>query len=399
MSHAMHPLFAKVAKPLLVACLLFPMFPAIAAMGAGNPAVTTYTSTDVILLLVYLLSALLLSFLCSVAEAVLLSITPPFIEGLREERPRLAATLARLRQENVDQSLAAILTLNTIAHTAGAIGSGAKATVVFGSAWVGVFSAVVTLLILFLSEIVPKTLGALYWRALAKPVATFIRVLTFLLYPLIKVSEFLTRLISGGKQAHVFNRDEFIAMAGVGEASGQIDARESRVLRNLFRMSSLKAHDIMTPRVVIEALSETRAVADALAETERSPFSRLPIYDGDIDHVTGFVLKNDLALANAKGDGQHPVSALRRELMSVPPAMSLSRLLELLLDRRQQMVLVVGEYGETEGLVSLEDVVETLLGDEIMDESDRVADLRTLARQRWEKRAAAHRATQIPPSS
>lgn len=367
-----------------------------APVGSGGETGPDYTTADVVMLVVYLLSAIVLSFLCSIAEAVLLSISPPFIEGMREARPKLAATLTRLRVDNVDQSLAAILTLNTIAHTAGAIGSGAKATLVFGSAWVGAFSALATLLILFLSEIVPKTLGALHWRTLAAPVAVFIRVLIVILYPLIKVSELLTRMLSRGKDAHVFSREEFIAMAGVGEASGHIDERESRILHNLFRMSSLVAGDVMTPRVVIQALPQDQTVADALATIEGSPFSRLPVFDGSIDHVTGFVLKSDLALAQARGESQRKLAEFRRDLLSVPPKVPLSRLLELMLDKRQQLALVSGEYGDTEGLVTLEDVVETLLGDEIVDESDRVADLRKLARQRWEKRSAAHRAATAP---
>ncbi len=195
-------------------------------------------------------------------------------------------------------------------------------------------------------------------------------------------------MISGDKPVHVFSRDEFVAMAGIGAESGHLEPRESRILRNLFRMSSLKARDVMTPRVVMAALPESRSVSDALTGVANGPFSRLPLYTRDIDRVTGFVLKDDLLLAQAREDGTRPVSELRRDLMSVPASMSLSVLLERLLDRRQHIALVVGEYGDTEGLVTLEDVVETLLGDEIVDESDQATDMRKLARQRWEKRNA-----------
>ncbi len=382
---------------LLALLVLLPVVATAAVpIGGHGDIAPNYDTSDVVMLVVYLGGAIMLSFLCSIAEAVLLSINPSFIAGMREARPRLAATLAKLRVDNVDQSLAAILTLNTIAHTAGAIGSGAKATLVFGSAWVGAFSALATLLILFLSEIVPKTLGTLHWRSLASPVALFIRVLIVMLYPLIKVSELLTRMLSGGKQAHVFSREEFIAMADVGEASGHIDERESRILRNLFGMSSLRARDVMTPRVVIQALPASLSVADALETIARSPFSRLPLYKDTVDNIVGFVLKSDLTLAQARGEGRRAVSEFRRDLLSVPPTVSLSHLLEMLLDKRQQIALVNGEYGETEGLVSLEDVVETLLGDEIVDESDHVDDMRKLARQRWEQRSAATRAK--PPA-
>ena len=199
------------------------------------------TGGDVAALVAYVLLALVFSFLCSVAEAVLLSITPSYIVGLREKDPRLAELLQRLKIDNVDKSLAAILTLNTIAHTVGAIGAGAKATAVFGSAWFGLFSAAMTLLILFLSEIIPKTIGAVYWRGLVRPAAQFVRFLILVLYPLIWVSEGLTRLIAHGKDVQVFTRDEFLAMADIGEKAGKIAETEGQIIRNLFRFGKLKA--------------------------------------------------------------------------------------------------------------------------------------------------------------
>ena len=361
------------------------------AFGAGaagtEEVIGQYTHSDAILLLAYVLLALVFSFLCSVAEAVLLSITPTYIAGLRDKRPRQAEMLHKLKIENVDRSLAAILTLNTIAHTVGAIGAGAKATAVFGSAWFGVFSAVMTLLILFLSEIIPKTLGAVYWRSLTSVTAYFVRTLIIILYPLILVSELLTRLIAHGKEVHIFSRDEFIAMADMGEQSGQIKEQESRIIQNLFHFESLTAKDIMTPRTVIVALQQDITVSDALMEHPHNVFSRLPIYDKDLDGITGFVLKDDLLLAKAKDKHDMPVKSLQREIMTVSDALPLSQLLEKLLDERQHIALVVDNYGGTRGLVSLEDVVETLLGMEIVDEMDKVADMQTLARQQWERRA------------
>ncbi|MDH5823924.1 hemolysin family protein [Luteimonas sp. RD2P54] len=379
-------------------CVLLLPGAALAVTVSGDATGRSGTPMDVALLVIYLGGAIGLSFLCSIAESVLLSITPSYIEGLRETRPQLADALRRLRLDSVDQSLAAILTLNTIAHTVGAVGSGAQATIVFGSAWVGVFSAVATLLILFLSEIVPKTLGAVHWRALAGPVAGFVRALILMLYPLIKVSELLTRLVSRGKQTHVFSRDEFIAMAGVGEKAGHIDPRESRILRNLFRMSSLKARDVMTPRPVVAGMQRDATVSQALRNERAAPFSRIPLYAGDRDDIDGFVLRDELLQAEARGDGEVPLDQLKRELLSVPDSMPLSNLLEFLLDRRQQIALVVGEYGDVQGLVTMEDVVETLLGDEIVDEMDRDADMQRLARERWEKRISA-RGLRLPGRS
>lgn len=359
-------------------------------VAAADTVAPSGTSIDAVLMVVYLGGAILLSFLCSIAESALLSMTPSYIAGLKETRPRLAERLQRLRLDNIDQSLAAILTLNTIAHTAGAVGAGAKATVVFGSAWMGVFSAVATLLILFLSEIVPKTIGALHWRRLAAPTAMFVRIMIVALYPLIWVSEQVTRLLSRGHTTEAFNRDEFLAMAGMGEASGGIDPRESRILRNLFGMSTLRTWDVMTPRPVISALSGDTTVVDALNNRKAAPFSRIPVYSKDIDDVAGFVLRDELREADARGEGSRSIAGLARTILTVADSMPLTGLLEFLLQKRQHIALVVGEYGDTVGLVTLEDVVETLLGDEIVDERDRVSDMQRLARRRWKERAAAH---------
>jgi CBS domain containing-hemolysin-like protein len=348
-----------------------------------------YTARNVVLLALYVLLALVFSFLCSVAEAVLLSVTPSYVAGLRKDRPKKAALLKRLKQENVDRSLAAILTLNTIAHTVGAIGAGAEATAVFGSTWFGLFSAVMTLMILFLSEIIPKTMGAVFWRQLAGPTALFVHGLIIALYPLILVSEMITKLIARGESLHVFSRDEFIALAGIGEKAGYIREQESRIIRNLFRFESLKARDIMTPRTVIVGFHQASTVTEALESNAQTPFSRLLLYEKDIDDITGFVLKNDMLLAKARDQGDVILEKLKRNIVTVSEAMSLSGLLEILLDHRQHIALVVGEYGGTEGLVTLEDVVETLLGMEIVDEIDKVEDMQALARQQWTKRAEA----------
>ena len=342
---------------------------------------------DAFLLLLYVVLALLFSFLCSIAEAALLSITPSYIAGLRHSNPKQAALLKKLRQDNIDQSLAAILTVNTIAHTVGAIGAGAKATAVFGSAWFGVFSGVMTLLILFLSEIIPKTLGALHWRRLAGFTLAYVNILVKVMYPLIVVSEKLTQWISGGKKPQDFSRDEFVAMAGIGQEQGHINDRESKIIRNLFLFKSLDATAIMTPRLVVSALKKEMAVTDALAAPGQMPFSRLPIYDKDLDSIVGFVLREDLLMAQNQGRGDVKLVEFRREIISVLSSTSLSRVLETLLEKRQHIVVVVGEYGETKGLVTLEDVVETLLGIEILDEGDKVEDMQQLARQLWARRA------------
>lgn len=359
------------------------------AFAAGGPLAVSPGSSDVFLLVGYVLLALVFSFMCSVAEAVLLSITPSFIAGLESTDPKRAALLKKLKGEGIDRSLAAILTVNTIAHTLGAIGAGAKATVVFGSAWFGLFSAVMTLLILFLSEILPKTLGAVYWRSLTGVTALYINVLIKSMYPLILVSERVTKMIARGQTVHVFSRDEFIAMANIGQQSGHINDRESRIIRNLFRFGSLRAQDIMTPRTVMVALPEHITISEALQARMSAPFSRIPVYGADLDAVTGFVLREDLLMAETQDTGDRPLTALRRDILTVASAAPLSTLLDLLLDKRHHIAVVIGEYGETKGLVTLEDVVETLLGIEIVDEGDKVDDMQSLARQLWARRAKA----------
>jgi len=345
------------------------------------------TSADAALLITYVLLALVFSFLCSIAESVLLSITPSYIESQKEKRPKHAALLKRLKQDNVDRSLAAILTLNTIAHTVGAIGAGAKATVVFGSAWFGLFSAVMTFLILFLSEIVPKTIGVIYWSKLVGPVSLFVHTLIVVLYPIVWISERLTKFISHGKDIHIFSRDEFIAMAKVGVVTGKIRSKESRIIQNLFRFESLKVADIMTPRVVISALVEDMKIIDSLKQVTHTPFSRLPLYRTHTDDITGFVLKDDVLTFATQKRGDEKLKALKRDILAVPESVSLTALLERFLQERQHIAIVVNEYGGTDGLVTLEDLIETLMGMEIMDETDAVEDMRALARKQWVKRA------------
>lgn len=381
----------------VLALALLPLFgwsqttPADAAgsLGAFGPGLT--------LLVIYVALAIGFSSLCSVAEAVLLSITPSFIAELRERQPRQAERLHQLKGEGIDRSLAAILTVNTIAHTVGAIGAGSQATSVFGDAWFGVFSAVMTLLILFLSEIVPKTIGAVHWRRLTGFTVAYVNLLIVLMYPLIRVSELLTKLISHGQKLHVFSRDEFLAMADIGQKSGQIDERESKIIRNLFRFDKLTAEDIMTPRTVMVTLQADTSVGQAYATGDRIPYSRLPLYGKDRDDIVGFVLREDILVAHLQGRDGEPISTMKRELLSVAVSSPLSGLMDALLKRRQHIAVVIGEFGETRGLVTLEDLVETLLGEEIMDEGDRVADMQAMARQLWEKRTKSAGMAAVPP--
>nr|WP_227684640.1 hemolysin family protein [Psychrobacter immobilis] len=344
------------------------------------------TALSVSLLIFFVLLAIGVSFVCSLAESVLLSMTPSFIADVQETSPKKAEMLKSLKVDNIDQSLAAILTLNTVAHTLGSIGAGAQATIVFGSAWFGLFSALMTLAILFLSEIIPKTLGTVYWRQLSGLVAYFVRGIILLLYPLIWFSERLTKLLVRGKEPQTFSRREFAALASIGEESGQIDPLESRIIRNLLAFGAIKVEDIMTPRSVMLAFEENKTVAEVLVDRPKLTFSRLPIYDGDLDNITGFVLKTDMLLAKVNHAMHKPLTQFQRDITFVFSKMKLFDLLELMLKNRIHIAITVGEYGEVKGLVTLEDVFETLLGLEIVDEIDRVEDMQALARQMMDRR-------------
>ena len=372
-----------------VLCALALMLPhSVWAAGAASPTAVAAapTALNVGLLIFFVVLAIGVSFACSLAESVLLSMTPSFIADVQETSPKKSDMLKSLKVDNIDQSLAAILTLNTVAHTLGSIGAGAQATIVFGSAWFGLFSAIMTLAILFLSEIIPKTLGTVYWRQLSGMVAYFVRGIIMLLYPLIWVSERLTKLLVRGKEPQTFSRREFAALASIGEESGQIDPLESRIIRNLLAFGAIKVEDIMTPRSVMLAFEENKTVAELLVDRPKLTFSRLPIYDGDLDNITGFVLKTDMLLAKVNHATHKPLTQFKRDITFVFSKMKLFDLLELMLKNRIHIAITVGEYGEVKGLVTLEDVFETLLGLEIVDEIDRVEDMQALARQMMDRR-------------
>lgn len=371
---------SRLSTFIAIAMMLLP-YPAFAADALAEP-----TAASVLLLIFFVVVAIGISFVCSLAESSLLSMTPSYIADVQESNPKKANMLRKLKVDNIDQSLAAILTLNTVAHTLGSIGAGAQATIVFGSAWFGLFSAIMTLAILFLSEIIPKTLGTLYWRQLSGVVAHFVRGIILLLYPLIWFSERLTKLLVRGKEPQTFSRREFAALASIGEESGQIDPLESRIIRNLLAFGAIKVEDIMTPRSVMLSFEENKTVAELLVDRPKLTFSRLPIYDGDLDNITGFVLKTDMLLAKVNHAVHKPLTQFKREITFVFSKMKLFDLLEFMLKNRIHIAITVGEYGEVKGLVTLEDVFETLLGLEIVDEIDRVEDMQALARQMMDRR-------------
>jgi CBS domain containing-hemolysin-like protein len=341
-----------------------------------------------LLLIVYVTIALGFSFLCSIAEAVILSVTTPHIALMQQQGRRAGALLAKLKLE-VNSSLAAILTLNTIAHTVGAAGAGAQATKVFGSAYLGVASGVLTLLILVFSEIIPKTLGAHYWKQLAPLTAYLLQGLIWILYPFVKLSAALTRGLSHGPGLTGFNREELAVMAELSASEGQLEQQEIIILQNLLRLRETRVTDAMTPRTVLFSLSENLSVEEFFWKYGSERFSRIPIYAEAPGNLNGFVLRSDLLLAQARGNTDSRLSTYRRQMSVLPATTSLARAFDQFLRQRAHIMMVVDEYGTLKGILTLEDILETLLGLEIVDEGDATPDMQALARRLWKKRAGA----------
>jgi CBS domain containing-hemolysin-like protein len=338
------------------------------------------------LLCIFVFIVLGFSFLCSIAEAVLLSTSTAHISVLERDNKPSGPVLRGLK-DDINSPLAAILTLNTIAHTVGAAGAGAQATLIFGSAYLGIISAILTLLILIFSEIIPKTLGAHYWRQLAPATGYCLRILIWILYPFVWLAKKLTGSLSEGPTLKGFSRGEFAAIAELSEQEGQLDKREMHIMHNMLSLKELSVTDVMTPRPVIFALPDTMTVSEFTVEHEHEPFSRILIYSGNKDSVTGFVLRSDLLLAQAQGQSTTALSEFQRELPAIVSKISILRAFDELLKLDTQIMLVVNEYGVIEGLITLEDIVETLLGIEIIDEVDKTKDLRQLARRFGRRRA------------
>lgn len=331
-----------------------------------------------LLLLFYVSLALGVSFLCSLMEAVLLSLTPAFIEQCDQQGHPSAARLRHLK-DDIDRPLSAILSLNTIAHTVGATGAGAQAAIVFGSAWVGVTSAILTLLILVLSEIIPKTLGAVHWRRLAPLVARMLGPLVWLLSPLVWLSQVITEKLTKGGEGECVERDEISAMAVLAQRQGVLEQSESMLLVNILRLRELTVQEVMTPRTVVLRLAGDKTIDDVFDQVQNTDFSRIPIYRYHEEQLTGYVLKNDILLRAAHGQGATQLDEIQRDFLSVNENEPLTRMLERLVEGPGIIAYVTDRYGGLSGIVTLEDVVETLIGLEIVDESDSVTDLQKLA--------------------
>lgn len=336
------------------------------------------------LLFTYLAIAIGVSFLCSVLEAVLLSITPSYVEKLSKQRPRAGARLTQVR-DRLDESISSILILNTFAHTMGAAGVGSQALLIFGAHWETPIAIALTLAILYFSEIIPKTLGANYWRQLAIPASLIIGWLIKLVYPLVWAATRLTRLFNR-KQNNGVTKDEIIAMASLGHKGGTLDSQENEYLTNVLSLRDKTTEDVLTPRTVVHMLQQNTTVSAALEIAETKKFSRMPVFGIDIDDIRGKVLRIDLYEAERSGHGSDPVSTYSRSIFSISEKLPVYQLLDLFIKKHAHLFLVVDEFGQTSGIVTLEDAIETLLGREILDESDTVTDMQELARDKYRER-------------
>jgi len=339
-----------------------------------------------ILLIAFVLFALVFSFLCSIAEAVILSVTPAYTAILVKQGKPSGLLLQKMKA-NIGAPLAAILTLNTIAHTVGAAGAGAQAAIVFGNGYLGVVSAVLTLLILVFSEIIPKTLGAHHWRKLAPVTAHGLRILVWLLYPFVILSEKLTGGLVEGATLSGFSRKEFAVMADLSAEEGQLAERESEILKNLLKFRKTRVRDAMTPRTVLFSLADQTTVQEFFGKYEEVRFSRIPVFQRDPDQISGFVLRGDLLLAQARGESVRTLDGFRRDVPVLPDSVSLADAFMLLIRQTSHIAIVVDEYGDLQGILTLEDIFETLLGLEIVDEGDEIVNMQELARDRWKRRA------------
>ncbi|OIR19104.1 MAG: hypothetical protein BEU04_04345 [Marine Group III euryarchaeote CG-Bathy1] len=331
----------------------------------------------------YLALALIISFVCSLLESVILSVTPSYVETKAQEKTWVGLTLKKMK-ENIDEPLAAILTLNTVSHTIGAAGVGSE----FHGAgnWLTISSIILTFMILIFSEIIPKTIGATYWRKII-PFSTYLtHYVIIVTMPVTFMLQKISNVISPEGSEGVMTREEMVAVAKIGQDQGTLESQETEIIKNLLDLKNILAEDVMTPSTVLFTLNKEEIVSEVVEEHSPIRFSRIPIIGKDLDDVIGFVLTNTLLEESHNGGVSKKVKDLISPLERVKPEDSVADVLDEFIKRKQHIFLVVDEYGGTQGIITLEDTIETLLGVEIVDEYDEVKDMRQLARELWKKR-------------
>ncbi len=333
------------------------------------------------LLILYFVAAVVISFVCSVLESVLLSVNMPYISVLEKERPKVGRLL-KSHKTNINKSIASILILNTIANTLGAAAVGAQAEHVFGSSAVFWVSVVLTFAILFLAEIIPKTIGATYWKQLAPMAGYVIRIFIWITYPIIIMTLFVTNRIKKNDEGMSLTREELIESTLMSEDEGVLDEQESDVIENILMLDSIKIEEILTPRTVVFALDGQRTLADIVANEDAIfKFSRVPVFSESIENITGMVMTKKI-FKHALQDDSVTLESIQKDIYKINENIPVSMALDLFIKKKEHMFLVQDSYDQTEGIVTLEDCVETILGVEIMDESDSHADMREVAKQK-----------------
>ena len=336
------------------------------------------------LVILYLLLALSVSSLCSVLEAVLLSTPVSFITIKQQQGATNAAVLMRLKQD-IDKPISAILSLNTIAHTVGSAGVGAEAVKVFGEPYFGLISMILTLLILVLSEIIPKTIGSYYWRQLAMSIVPILRIMIFIMYPLVWLSEWITKWIASKKQPLSVSREEVSAMVNIGAKEGVFEREESNIIQNLFKLDNISIGAIMTPRTVTTMASEQTKLKDFYAQKTHRAYSRIPIYRENPDFITGYVLKQNVLEELAEDQFDKQLSEIRRPILAYDEDQSVADVWEDMLKKKEQIAQVQNSFGCFLGIVTMEDIIETIIGQEIVDENDTVEDMQAYALEQWKQ--------------
>jgi len=337
------------------------------------------------LLLFFLFLALFISFLCSLMEAVLLTTPVSYLIVKEQNGSPVAGRFLRYKKK-IDQPLSAILSLNTIAHTIGAAGVGAQAMELFGEVYFGIISAILTILILVFSEIIPKTIGARYWRKLSVFVGQSIAVTIFVTYPLVVVAALFTRLFSQKGDEKTTSREELSALANLGHEEGVFGERENKIIQNILRLKGLKVTDIMTPRVVVAAADEQMQVDEFPNNEALLRFSRIPVFDETLDNISGYIFRQEVFEKISAGETKLKLKDIKRDILIAPKTLPIYSLWGQLLERKEHIAIIVDDFGGLEGVVTMEDIIETMLGFEIMDETDTIDDMQEYARKRWEKR-------------
>jgi CBS domain containing-hemolysin-like protein len=335
---------------------------------------------ELTMLIIYLTLALGVSFICSLLEAILLSVSISHASILQKEGSRSGKIWAQLKEDDSIRPLTAILTLNTIAHTMGAAGVGAEVADIWGDAKLTTASIILTLAVLFFSEIIPKTIGSAYWKKLSGPAGSFIYMMTTAMSPLFIPLLWFKKLLPKASST-IVTRDELAVLADIGEEEGTLEEDEETVIHNLLRLREIPVADVMTPRTVTTAFENSWTIRQVLDNTPVLRFGRLPIYGESIDDLSGFVLRSDLLTAASKDEWETTLADLSKPLLTIQTDESVDLALDRFLGSKQQILAVLDEFGGTAGIVTMEDVIETLLGEEIVDELDEHEDMRELARE------------------